>query len=252
MTLICAMPRLAIYRWTSGIGSSHRTGGHFTFASPHLFGTLFVERGVFFWSPILLVAPIGMAQARDWARGLVVVTIAVLLVHTYVLASWYVWDLGVGFGHRGYVDVLPFLAIFVGLLRAAGREPRLRRPIAVLAMLLVVLSAVQMLHDLARRDSRRVHDLGAVSGAASSLLMTRRARVTSRSSSSAWCRRSGTSGSALDWRGHVRTATVAGGHRSPARPLDDGAREFFRAERGDPDDATVPMRRAAFRSTGDD
>jgi hypothetical protein len=148
MTLICATPQLAIYRWATGhwFVSSY-PGGYFTFGSPHLVGTLFsVERGVFFWSPILLFAPVGMALARGWARGLVAVTLAVFLVHTYFLASWYLWDLGVGYGHRGYVDLLPFLGIFVAVCfaRLAGQQ-RLGRPLAVLAALLVMLSTVQML-----------------------------------------------------------------------------------------------------------
>ena len=177
MTLIGSMPQLAIYRWATGhwFVSSY-PGGYFTFASPHLFGTLFsVERGVFFWSPILLVAVIGMAWARGWAKGLVAVTATVLVVHTYLLASWYFWDLGVGYGHRGYVDVLPLLAIFVAVFFARlAEQPRLGRPLAALATLLVLLAAVQMVQYLGRRDSRRAPDLGTVSRLVSSLLMTRR------------------------------------------------------------------------------
>ena len=148
MTLALVAPQLAIYQWATGhwFASSY-PGGYFTFASPHLFGTLFsVERGVFFWSPLLLLAVIGMGVARGWARGLVAATLGILAAHSYLLASWYIWDLGVGYGHRAYVDVLPLFAVFLAAFfaRVAGRRA-LVWPVGVLAATLVALSIVEML-----------------------------------------------------------------------------------------------------------
>ena len=34
-----------------------------------------------------------------------------LAVHTYVIASWWDWQFGASYGHRGFVDVLPLLAL---------------------------------------------------------------------------------------------------------------------------------------------
>ena len=157
MTLIVVMPQLAIYKWASGhwFVSSYpgaRSRSRLPISSARSSAS---SAGCSSGRRSCSSRVIGMALARGWARGMVAVTLAIFVVHTYLLASWYLWDLGVGYGHRGYVDVLPFLGIFVAvfLARLAG-EPRLGRALAALVALLVILSTVQMLQVLAGRDSR--------------------------------------------------------------------------------------------------
>ena len=92
----------------------------FTFAHPHLWGVLgSVTKGAFFWSPLLLVAVAGFAwlpaSLRRWRLAIAVV----LAVHTYVIASWWDWQFGASYGHRGFVDVYPLLAL--GLASAFAR-----------------------------------------------------------------------------------------------------------------------------------
>src|SRR6185436_7896029 len=117
----------------------------FTFGSPHIFGTLFsVERGLFFWSPILLFAVAGLVVARGWARGLAAVTVVVLALDTYLMASWYMWYFGVGYGHRAYVDALGLFAIFLAAFFAwAGERPRVATVVRVTTVAAVLLSALQ-------------------------------------------------------------------------------------------------------------
>ena len=88
----------------------------------------------------------GIVLLAGWARGLVAAALAILVVHTYLLASWYIWDLGVGYGHRAYVDTLPLFAIFLAVFFAwtAGHRA-LVWPIRVLTSGLVALSVIQML-----------------------------------------------------------------------------------------------------------
>lgn len=140
-------PQLLLYRWTTGhwIVNSYPEGS-FSFGSPHLLATLFsVERGLFFWSPLLLFAVAGLFVATDWARGLVGVTLGVLAIDTYLMASWFMWDMGAGYGHRGYTDALPLFAIYLASFFAwAGERPRLARAAVGVAALCVVISIVQM------------------------------------------------------------------------------------------------------------
>ncbi|HEX2454570.1 MAG TPA: hypothetical protein VHI99_12775, partial [Vicinamibacterales bacterium] len=49
-----------------------------------------------------------------------------LTVNTYLIASWWDWQFGGSYGHRGFVDSLPLLAI--GLARFFGWSAR--RPVA--------------------------------------------------------------------------------------------------------------------------
>ena len=148
MTALCLTPQLAIYKQATGhwLVSSYGTIG-FTFGSPHLAGVLFsVQKGLFFWSPVLALAVAGLFVARGWARGLVVATVLIMAVDTYLIASWSDWQFGGSYSHRGFTDSLGLLAIFLASFFAwvAGR-PRLVQPVAVLVSAAVVLSVAQMI-----------------------------------------------------------------------------------------------------------
>jgi hypothetical protein len=141
-------PQLWLYYRATGhvLVSSYGQLG-FTFAHPHLWGVLgSVTKGAFFWSPLLLIAVAGFAwlpaSLRRWRLAIAVV----LAVHTYVIASWWDWQFGASYGHRGFVDVYPLLAL--GLPSAFSRAalvPRHRRVLAAGVVMLCALSIFQML-----------------------------------------------------------------------------------------------------------
>jgi hypothetical protein len=141
-------PQLWLYYRATGhvLVSSYGQLG-FTFAHPHLWGVLgSVTKGAFFWSPLLLIAVAGFAwlpaSLRRWRLAIAVV----LAVHTYVIASWWDWQFGASYGHRGFVDVYPLLAL--GLASAFARAalvPRHRRVLAAGVVMLCALSIFQML-----------------------------------------------------------------------------------------------------------
>jgi hypothetical protein len=67
-------------------------------------------------------------------------------VNTYLIASWWDWQFGASYGHRGFVDVYPMLAL--GLAAAFTRlavTPRMRAATAAVTVLLCALSLFQML-----------------------------------------------------------------------------------------------------------
>lgn len=148
-------PQLAIYYRATGrpIVSAYGTLG-FHWRDPHLFGVLFgVQKGLFFWSPLLLAACAGLAwlwRTRHPARALIPGSAIFLALNTYVIASWWDWQFGGSFGHRGFTDALPVFAVgFAGVYTAAARS-RSRSPLpaaalAVVAALGVGLSVLQML-----------------------------------------------------------------------------------------------------------
>ena len=145
---LCVAPQLLLYHAASGhwIISSYGTLG-FTWSTPHIAGVLVSpQKGLFFWAPLLLIAVAGLAWLPEDLRPWRPAIIAILLVDTYVIASWFDWQFGASYGHRGFVDLYPLLA--PGLAAAFARvsaRPSLRAATAVVVVLLCALSVFQML-----------------------------------------------------------------------------------------------------------
>jgi len=151
VTAIVVSPQLAIYYQATGriFVSSYGDLG-FNFASPRVVQVLFgVQKGLFFWSPVLLVSCAGLlwlARSRQSARAFVVPALVVLVVDTYIIASWWDWQFGASFGHRGFVDTLPIFAIgMAGCFAALTTHRQLQQWVAVLVVLAVALNVFQML-----------------------------------------------------------------------------------------------------------
>jgi hypothetical protein len=154
MTLVATLviaPQLAIYYQATGrpLVSSYGQLG-FNFASPRIGAVLFsVQKGLFFWSPVLLLACaglVGLMGSRHTARAFVVPGALFLAMNTYVIASWWDWQFGGSFGHRGFVDALPIFAVGLAAFYTwAARRPSTLAATAVVATVAVGLSVFQML-----------------------------------------------------------------------------------------------------------
>ena len=146
--LIVVAPQLALYYQATGrfLVSSYGSLG-FNFAAPQIFGVLFsVQKGVFFWSPLLLAALAGLLLGAGLARNVRPGGLLFLVANTYLIASWWDWQFGGSYGHRGFVDSFPLFAIgLAGFLRwAAASAPR-RSAVTVCVTMAVALSMVQMI-----------------------------------------------------------------------------------------------------------
>jgi hypothetical protein len=142
------LPQLLIYHDATGrfLVSSYGSLG-FTFASPHLWGVLFsVQKGLFFWSPLLLAALAGFALGDRTKLPFLSGTVIVLLLDTYLIASWWDWQFGGSYGHRGFVDVLPLFAFgLAGCFEWCAATSRRRAVATMVTSAAVALSVVQML-----------------------------------------------------------------------------------------------------------
>ena len=104
------------------------------------------RKGLFFYAPVLLLAVFGIATLPDGLRRWRAAAGLVLALQTYVIASWWDWQFGASFGHRGFVDLYPVFAL--GLAAAFAQVARYRRirvAVAVSVALLCALSIFQML-----------------------------------------------------------------------------------------------------------
>jgi hypothetical protein len=143
------LPQLAIYKAATGswLVSPYRgLGVGFTFTSPHLVDVLFSpQKGLFFWSPVLLLACAGFLVARSIARAFRLAAIVVLAADTYLIASWWDWQLGGSYGHRGFTDAVGLLALFLAAFFSwTARHPRVKPFVVVAASAAVGLSVIQM------------------------------------------------------------------------------------------------------------
>jgi hypothetical protein len=139
-------PQLAMYYSATGrlaISSYGQLG--FTFASPHFFGVLFsVQKGAFFWTPILLAGVAGFARRHSPVQPFLVPAVLFVALNTYVIASWWDWQFGGSFGHRGFVDMLPVFALGIAALYewAAG-QPIRRAAVSAIAAGATALCLIQ-------------------------------------------------------------------------------------------------------------
>jgi hypothetical protein len=87
------------------------TGEGFDFAHPQLTNVLFsVRKGLFFWSPALLVATVGLLLMKRYKREYLVPALVFVALNLYVVASWRDWAYGGSFGHRAFVESTAVLA----------------------------------------------------------------------------------------------------------------------------------------------
>ena len=84
----------------------------FNFLSPELFKVLFSYRkGLFVYCPVLLVGVFGILKgARSRKPGMLEAGILLLMI-TWLIASWWMWFYGGCYGHRAFIEFYPFFAI---------------------------------------------------------------------------------------------------------------------------------------------
>jgi hypothetical protein len=144
------LPQLAIYHEVTGhwfISPYTLIPGGQTLHVPRVWDVWFsTQKGLFFWSPLLLVAMAGvwlrhpLVHATRWS----VLTPFVLL--SLLIGSWHDWQFGGSYGHRGFTDILPLLAIpIASMIALVSRAPApVRVAVSVTAALVVSLSVFQM------------------------------------------------------------------------------------------------------------
>ncbi len=141
-------PQLWLYHEATGrwLISSYGEFG-FTFATPHLFGVLLSPtKGLFFYAPLLALGLAGWiwlpAALRRWSAPAAVL----IAINSYLIASWWDWQFGASYGHRGFVDFYPLFAIgLAACFSRAAAAPSIKRSLAAAVTVLCLLSMFQML-----------------------------------------------------------------------------------------------------------
>jgi hypothetical protein len=149
LAALVVVPQLLLYHRATGhfLVSSYGTLG-FTFGSPHVWGVLFsVQKGVFFWAPVLLLAIPGYLALPATLRWMRTPALIVLVIHCYLVSSWWDWQFGASFGHRGFVDIYPLLApaLAAALTWVARTRPPVRIALSTGVALACALTFFEML-----------------------------------------------------------------------------------------------------------
>jgi hypothetical protein len=143
--VIVLIPQLAYWQKITGrtfINSYHHEGQYLDLLDPHLYGVLFsVRKGLFVWTPLVLLAVVGLPLLRRAIPALFVPAIAYLAVQTWVVASWSVWSYGGSFGMRALIEAMPVLALGLAALIQQARSAWPRRAVTA-ALALTTLLAV--------------------------------------------------------------------------------------------------------------
>ncbi len=139
------LPQLAYWRFATGSWLVYSYQGEsFNFAQPRLLEVLFsVQKGLFFWSPLLLLAVAGFWGLRRFAPAYLASVLVALPLHAYLVASWHSWQFGWSYGHRAFTDAMAFFALGLAAFLAALRGRR-ARAVGIWCAMLVALSIFQM------------------------------------------------------------------------------------------------------------
>jgi hypothetical protein len=149
LPILAALAAVAIFqllynRWSSGAWTLSSYGQEpFTIGAFHEPGVLLsYDRGLFVWYPVLGVM-LGVALWRRPSRQWGIVGAVLVAVLTALYGSWHSWDLGGGFGHRGFVDVVPFLIVAGGVgLSTLGK---FSRTVMIGAIAICALATVELM-----------------------------------------------------------------------------------------------------------
>lgn len=112
---LVAVPQIAYYLYLTGRPLAYSYGSHEGFPnllSPSLLGVWFApENGAFLYTPLLLLAVVGMGWMMRRGNPTGWLAAGVFLGVSYLYASW--WDpvLGCSFGYRGLTDYLTLWAV---------------------------------------------------------------------------------------------------------------------------------------------
>lgn len=115
----------------------------FYFDNPEVLNVLFsFNKGLFTYTPLLLIAMVGVWPLYRLNRKIALSFVLFFLVITYFISSWWCWNYASHFGLRPYVDFYAFFAI--PLAAILGAPWRYLKPlISLVVLLLIALNLIQ-------------------------------------------------------------------------------------------------------------
>jgi hypothetical protein len=143
------VPQLVAWRILFGVllfAHPPQGPGYVRLSRPYLVEMFFSSRhGLFYWTPVLWLAFLGLVLLWRRARGATLALLAPLLATTYVNACVLDWWAGGSFSNRRFDTVLPILAIGLAASLEWLRGAVARRPLGVLGCAALLAGAWNVL-----------------------------------------------------------------------------------------------------------
>lgn len=115
--------RVVLGHWIELNPYAAGAGAGFDWLHPHFLGTLFsTDRGLFTWSPLLLLATVGWASLWRQERRLGILVVTNFALQLSVIAAWSSWSAAASFGQRFFTNVTPAFALGLAALLTAIRN----------------------------------------------------------------------------------------------------------------------------------
>lgn len=123
-------------------------GESFNFLHPHMIESLFwlQPHGLLPYAPVMVFAFLGLIWAWFKRRDIAIPVTVAFLPFWYLVSAWYDWSYADAFGHRGFIDILPILAVPMAFFFGALPRRWMRAATAAIA---TVMSAATMMLMLA-------------------------------------------------------------------------------------------------------
>ena len=122
---VAFLPQIAYWYAVTGkpFVNAYPAGYSLMFLHPHVVDVLFsVRKGLFFWTPLLLIAAAGLGLlSRTTTPPLLVAAGTYLVLQTWVVSSWTTWWYGDSFGMRPFVEALPVFALGLAAILERAR-----------------------------------------------------------------------------------------------------------------------------------
>lgn len=139
MALLVWIPQIIYWYTLSGslFYYSYPEGETFFFSNPQMWSTIFSWRkGLFIYTPVLLLSVIGFINLYKQQRGLFWPFLIYLIITWYLISSWWSWWYGGSLGLRPFIDSYSVFAISLAAFIKWTFELKWKSKIGIIVILL--------------------------------------------------------------------------------------------------------------------
>ncbi len=166
--MIPAIPQLLYWKAISGKWLYYSYGAQgFDWTKPHIMqGLIGGSNGWLTFSPLMLLALMGLLQMRERLKDWLPVLLTALPVYCYLIYAWYCFNYINGFGSRPMIHLYPLLALpLAALMDWAARQTWPSRSVTALLTVFFVACSLSWTHleaigKLRSEDSNWPYNLG--------------------------------------------------------------------------------------------